>query len=82
MQKVGIAGEMKYKEVQMKYSFEIPKRLPSFNEYMNINRYNKYAGNNMKQRQQSIIQLAIYEYLGTRKINKPVIRTLYMDRRK
>lgn len=66
----------------MKYKFEIPTRLVGLNEYSNTQRYNKYAGNNMKQRQQSIIQLAIYEYLGTRKINKPVIRALYMDRRK
>lgn len=57
----------------MIYKFEIPKRLPSFNEYMNINRYNKYAGAKIKRDEEMFIRTAIYEQLGNIKIEKPII---------
>lgn len=57
----------------MKYSFIIAKKLPSFNEYTNANRYNRYKGAKMKKDLQSFIRGAIYCQLGKIKIEKPVI---------
>lgn len=57
----------------MKYKFEIDKRLLGLNEYTKINRNNKYAGNQAKQREQSYIMLCIKEQLGALTITKPVI---------
>lgn len=57
----------------MKYKFEIDKRLMGLNEYTKINRNNKYAGNEAKQREQAYIMWCIKEQLGNLKIDKPVI---------
>ena len=57
----------------MNYKFEIDKRLMGLNEYTKINRNNKYAGNEAKQREQAYIQLCIIQQLGHIKIDKPVI---------
>lgn len=62
-------GKVRY----MKYKFEIDKRLMGLNEYIRINRENKYAGNAIKQREQADIQLYIIKQLGHIKIDKPVI---------
>lgn len=56
----------------MKYIFEINKRLPSFNEYTRQNRANKYAGAEMKKREEDYIYLAIKKQLGNLKIKNPV----------
>lgn len=56
----------------MKYIFEINKRLPSFNEYTRQNRANKYAGAEMKKREEDYIYLAIKNQLGNLKIKNPV----------
>lgn len=55
-----------------KYIFEINKRLPSFNEYTRQNRANKYAGAEMKKREEDYIYLAIKNQLGNLKIKNPV----------
>lgn len=59
----------------MRYKFEIKQRLPSYNEYSNTNRKNKYAGAKMKKD----IELQIWSYivneLKTVKIHKPVFIT-------
>lgn len=48
---------------------EIPLKLPSLNEYINKCRYNKYAGNDYKQK----IQEEIYPYIiNIPKQEKPV----------
>lgn len=39
------------------YVVEIPLKLPSLNEYINACRYNRYAGNNMKQKVQKDISI-------------------------
>ena len=39
--------------------YVIPLKLPSLNEVINVNRYNRYAGNNLKQN----IQELIYPYI-------------------
>ena len=36
---------------------EIPLKLPSLNEYINVCRYNRYAGNQMKRRVQNDISI-------------------------
>jgi len=56
----------------MKYIFEINKRLPSFNEYTRVNRTNRYAGAEMKKREEEFIYLAIKNQLGNLKIKNPV----------
>lgn len=38
-----------------KYVVEIPLKLPSLNTWINKNRYNRYAGNTMKQETQNLI---------------------------
>lgn len=59
----------------MKYKFEINRRLPSYNEYSNANRKNKYAGATMKKN----IELDIWSYILNQlkqiKITKPVFIT-------
>jgi len=59
----------------MKYKFEINRRLPSYNEYSNTNRKNKYAGAKMKKD----IELEIWSYILNQlkqvKITKPVFIT-------
>lgn len=58
---------------KMKYKFEIDKRLMGLNEYTNLNRRNKYLGNQAKQKEQAYIIWCIREQLGNIKIDKPVI---------
>lgn len=59
----------------MKYKFEINTRLPSYNEYSNANRRNRYAGATMKKN----IELEIWSYILNQlknvKITKPVFIT-------
>lgn len=59
----------------MKYTFEIKERLPSYNEYSNINRKNKYAGAKMKKD----VELRIWAYICNQlkhiKITKPIFIT-------
>ena len=59
----------------MKYKFEINQRLPSYTEYSNANRRNKYAGATMKKN----IELEIWSYILNElkdiKITKPVFIT-------
>jgi len=59
----------------MKYSFEINRRLPSFNEYTKACRSNKYAGAEMKKQ----IELEIWAYITNKlkgvKIDKPIFIT-------
>lgn len=59
----------------MKYKFEINGRLPSYNEYSNANRRNKYEGAIMKKN----IELEIWGYILNQlkqvKIKKPVFIT-------
>lgn len=56
-----------------KYKFEIDKRLMGLNEYIKLNRKNKYLANETKQREQSYIIWSIKEQLGSLYINKPVV---------
>lgn len=56
----------------MKYKFEIKHRLPSFNEYTNSCRRNRYAGANMKKDIEQDIYIYILEQLRNLKIRKPV----------
>lgn len=56
----------------MKYSFEIKQRLPSFNEYINRCRSNKYVGAKMKKDIEQDIYIYILEQLRNLKIRKPV----------
>lgn len=56
----------------MVYKFEIDKRLIGLNEYTNINRRNRYLGNQVKQQEQEYIKWCILEQLGKIKIEKPV----------
>ena len=58
---------------EMKYRFEIDKRLMGLNEYTRLNRENKYKGNQAKQREQAYIMWCIKEQLGDLKLDKPVI---------
>lgn len=57
----------------MKYKFEIHKRLMGLNEYTNLNRKNRYLGNQAKQKEQAYIIGCIKEQLGYISITKPVI---------
>lgn len=57
----------------MKYKFEIDKRLMGLNEYTNLNRKNRYLGNQAKQKEQAYIIWCIKEQLGNIQIHKPVI---------
>lgn len=57
----------------MIYKFIIDTKLPSLNEYTQINRYNKFAGNKMKADNQSFIRGCIYSQLGKIEIEKPVM---------
>lgn len=59
----------------MKYKFEINKRLPSYNEYSNMNRKNKYAGATMKKNIETEIWAYILNQLKSVKIHKPVFIT-------
>lgn len=59
----------------MKYTFEIKERLPSYNEYSNINRKNKYAGAKMKKDVELRIWAYIYNQLKDIKITKPIFIT-------
>lgn len=56
----------------MVYKFEIDKRLIGLNEYTNLNRRNRYLGNQAKQKEQAYIGACILEQLGKIKIDKPV----------
>ena len=56
----------------MVYKFEIDKRLIGLNEYINLNRKNKYLGNQAKQKEQEYIGACVLEQLGRVKIDKPV----------
>lgn len=53
----------------MKYKIEIPHKFPSFNEYVQACRYNKFAGAKMKRQVQDDIGYFIKQLP---KINKPV----------
>lgn len=57
----------------MKYRFEIGRRLMGLNEYTNLNRKNRYLGNQSKQKEQAYIILCIKEQLGYITIERPVI---------
>ena len=57
----------------MKYRFEINKRLMGLNEYIRLNRKNKYAGNKAKQDEQNFIIWEIKRQLGNIQIEKPII---------
>ncbi len=57
----------------MKYKFEINKRLMGLNEYINLNRKNRYLGNQAKQKEQAYIIWCIKEQLGNIEIHNPVI---------
>lgn len=57
----------------MKYKFEIDKRLMGLNEYTELNRENRYSGNQAKQKEQAYIMWCIKEQLGNLKLTKPVI---------
>lgn len=57
----------------MKYRFEIDKRLMGLNEYTNLNRKNRYLGNQAKQREQAYIMWCIKEQLGNLKLEKSVV---------
>lgn len=59
----------------MKYSFEINKRLPSYNEYSNANRKNRYAGAKMKKEIEIEIWAYILEQLKQIKISNPIFIT-------
>lgn len=59
----------------MKYKFEINTRLPSYNEYSNTNRKNKYAGAKMKKDIELEISAYIHKQLKQIKITKPVFIT-------
>lgn len=59
----------------MKYVFEIKQRLPSYNEYSNENRKNKYAGATMKKNTELEIWSYILSELKGVKIKKPVFIT-------
>lgn len=56
----------------MKYKFEIKQRLPSFNEYINRCRSNKYLGAKMKKDIEQDIYIYILEQLRDLKLRKPV----------
>lgn len=56
-----------------KYKFEIDKRLMGLNEYIKLNRENRYKGNEAKQKEQSYIIWCIKEQLGSLSIYKPVV---------
>lgn len=56
----------------MKYKFIIDTKLPSLNEYTQVNRFNKYAGNKMKANNQSFIRGCIYSQIGKIQIEKPI----------
>lgn len=58
---------------EVKYIFEIDKRLMGLNEYTKANRSNKYQGNQAKQKEQAYIIWKIREQLGNTRIEKPVI---------
>lgn len=64
---------MKGAKEEMKYKFEIDKRLIGLNEYTNTNRYNRYAGAKQKKEEQEYIKMCIRQQLGNLKIDKPVI---------
>lgn len=59
----------------MKYSFEIKRRLPSFNEYTKACRTNRYAGATMKKQIEEEIYFYIKSGLKNIKISKPVFIT-------
>ena len=59
----------------MKYSFEINKRLPSYNEYSNANRKNRYAGAKMKKEIEIEIWAYILGQLKQIKITNPIFIT-------
>lgn len=59
----------------MKYKFEIDRRLPSYNEYSNENRKNRYAGAKMKKNIEITISNCILSKLKQVKITKPVFIT-------
>ena len=46
--------------ISKEYVIEIPMKLPSLNEYINACRYNRYAGNSMKQKVQKDISIYLY----------------------
>ena len=57
----------------MKYKFIINKRLLGLNEYINLNRTNKYMGAKAKRLEQDFIIYCIKQQLGNLKIDKSVI---------
>lgn len=59
----------------MIYKFEIKRRLPSFNDYINECRKNRYAGAKMKQEIEYEIWLYIMQQLKGVIIEKPVFIT-------
>ena len=58
------------------YVVEIPIKMPSLNEYIQKCRYNKYAGNYMKQQVQS--QIAPY-LIDLPELNKVVIEFMWIE---
>lgn len=59
----------------MKYKFEINKKLPSYNEYSNTNRKNRYAGAKMKKEIEIEIWAYILGQLKQIKITNPIFIT-------
>ena len=60
------------KDKDMKYTFEIKRRLPSFNEYIEACRTNKYVGAKMKKNIEYEIWLYIMQQLKGINIKGPV----------
>lgn len=62
-----------------KYVIEIPMKLPSLNEYINKCRYNRYAGNYMKQQIQKDLS---YYFKDLPELNKVKINFYWYEKNK
>lgn len=62
-----------------KYVIEIPMKLPSLNEYINKCRYNRYAGNYMKQQIQKDLS---YYFKDLPELNKVKINFHWYEKNK
>jgi len=58
---------------EMRYKFEINRRLPSLNDYIHKINHNRYAGNKFKQDIQNDIAWEIKAQLYGLRIKKPVV---------
>lgn len=56
----------------MIYKFEINKRLLGYNEYNNLNRKNRYAGNTAKKQEEEYIYYCIKQQLKDVEIKNPI----------